>query len=146
MDHFKGGTSAIRMADGFGTTWTTSDGMTLYDQNRGGERRRSPARVRSNAVPTCDTKCRTLLRPFAAPADAYASGFWGIATSPDGARQWAYRGHPLFTYVEDRQPGDMKGKYVYDYLLRDQDSQVVKVTVGYDPGEGPVYWRPAFPY
>ena len=136
----------VRLAAGFGTIWTTSAGMTLYDQNRGGERRRSTARVRSNAVLTCDGDCRTQWHPFAAPAEAYASSFWTVVTSPEGGKQWAYRDKPLFTYAEDRQPGEMKGKYRYNYLLRDAEDQVVKVTVGYEPGEGPVYWRPAFPY
>jgi predicted lipoprotein with Yx(FWY)xxD motif len=33
----------------------------------------------------------------------------GTVKRPDGRRQVAYRGGPLYTFVQDRKPGDMKG-------------------------------------
>jgi predicted lipoprotein with Yx(FWY)xxD motif len=32
-----------------------------------------------------------------------------VVKRPDGKRQVAYKGGPLYTFVEDRKPGDMKG-------------------------------------
>jgi predicted lipoprotein with Yx(FWY)xxD motif len=33
----------------------------------------------------------------------------GVVMRPDGRRQVAYKGGPLYTFVEDRKPGDIKG-------------------------------------
>ena len=35
-------------------------------------------------------------------------------TKPAGS-QVAYHGHPLYRYVDDKQPGDLKGQGMYDY-------------------------------
>jgi hypothetical protein len=32
-----------------------------------------------------------------------------VVRRPDGRRQVAYKGGPLYTFDEDRKPGDMKG-------------------------------------
>jgi predicted lipoprotein with Yx(FWY)xxD motif len=38
------------------------------------------------------------------PADGYT-----VITREDGAKQWAYKGKPLYTFVKDRNAGDING-------------------------------------
>ena len=60
----------------------------------------------------CNGDCAMLWPPFAASAEAKASGPWTIFTRDDGSRQWAYKGKPLYTYSKDQKPGDAKGHNV----------------------------------
>ena len=39
---------------------------------------------------------------------------WSVITRRDGARMWAYRGHPVYTFFKDRKPGDAFGQGVAD--------------------------------
>jgi predicted lipoprotein with Yx(FWY)xxD motif len=48
-------------------------------------------------------------RPIVAEADAKPIGDWTILTVADGKKQWAYKGHRLFTYARDTEPGEFKG-------------------------------------
>jgi predicted lipoprotein with Yx(FWY)xxD motif len=47
----------------------------------------------------------------AATADSYdkPSGDWSVIPAADGKQQWAYKGHPLYRFAKDTNPGDMKG-------------------------------------
>ncbi len=38
-----------------------------------------------------------------------AEGDWTIIDRTDGTKQWAYKGKPLYTFVQDKKPGDMTG-------------------------------------
>jgi predicted lipoprotein with Yx(FWY)xxD motif len=134
---------AIRMTPGFGTVWTTASGMTLYSQNRGGKNR-NPSRPNANVV--CDADCQKVWHPLTAAADAEASGYWSLAQRPDGARQWAYRGHLLFSYGLDEKPGDMRGEYLYEYVVRDPQGAVVAININVSRTDRPWFWGPAFPY
>jgi predicted lipoprotein with Yx(FWY)xxD motif len=60
----------------------------------------------------CNDDCAKTWLPLAAPADAKSSGFWQVIARDDGSKQWAFRGKPLYTYAEDKKPGDFKGKSV----------------------------------
>ena len=82
-----------------GKIWTDEKGMTLYtfDKDEGGK---------SN----CYDKCATAWPPLAAAADAKAEGEWSVVDRTDGTKMWAYDGHPLYTFVEDKAPGDVKGE------------------------------------
>jgi len=67
----------------------------------------------------CTGACATywppaLLSPGqAAPATmAGIAGTFGVTTRADGARQLTYDGAPLYTFVKDKQPGDMTGQGV----------------------------------
>ncbi|MGE0661043.1 MAG: hypothetical protein AB7F36_16095, partial [Reyranellaceae bacterium] len=40
---------------------------------------------------------------------AGAAGDWSVVTRDDGAKQWAYKGKPLYTWVKDARPGDTTG-------------------------------------
>ena len=47
--------------------------------------------------------------PFNAPWLALAHGEWSVKSHDNGVRQWAYKGHLLFTYKKDSDPQDIKG-------------------------------------
>ena len=82
-----------------GKVWTDTKGMTLYtfDKDEAGKT-------------NCYDKCATAWPPLAAAADAQAMGDWTLVDRTDGTKMWAYEGHPLYTFVEDKAPGDMKGE------------------------------------
>ena len=44
-----------------------------------------------------------------AKADAKPAGDFSIITRDDGVKQWAYKGHPLYLWVNDLKPGDKTG-------------------------------------
>ena len=50
---------------------------------------------------------------FEAPWLALDQGEWTIQTAAEGARQWSYKGQPLFTYDKDRDPQDVHGHGLY---------------------------------
>jgi predicted lipoprotein with Yx(FWY)xxD motif len=81
-----------------GKTFIDDKGMTLYyfDKDTAGKS-------------VCYGKCETRWPPFLAAADAKASGDWSIVTRDDGAKQWAYKGKPLYTWEKDKAPGDVTG-------------------------------------
>ena len=72
-----------------------------------------PALGRAFGTATCDAACSQTWHPYAAPADARPSGFWEIVVRPEGTRQWAYKGYPLYTYGPDH-PGELGGQDRYD--------------------------------
>ncbi|POA22700.1 MULTISPECIES: hypothetical protein [unclassified Pseudomonas] len=73
-------------------------GMTVYtfDQDAGGKS-------------MCSGECAKNWPPMMAPADAKADGKWSVIKRDDGMMQWAYDGKPLYTFVKDEKPGEMKG-------------------------------------
>lgn len=48
-------------------------------------------------------------RAFEAPWLALDQGDWTIQAVAEGARQWAYKGQPLYTYDKDNDPQDIHG-------------------------------------
>ena len=82
-------------ADG---TLIDAKGMTLYtfDRDAGGKS-------------ACNGPCATNWPPLAAPADAKVAGDYGVVTRDDGAKQWSYKGLPLYLWVKDQKPGDRTG-------------------------------------
>jgi predicted lipoprotein with Yx(FWY)xxD motif len=73
-------------------------GMTLYifDRDAAGKS-------------TCNGPCATNWPPLTAAAEAKASGDWTVVTRDDGAKQWAYKGKPLYHWSKDTKPGDTSG-------------------------------------
>jgi predicted lipoprotein with Yx(FWY)xxD motif len=49
----------------------------------------------------CNGGCATAWPPLAAAADAKADGDWTVVTRDDGAKMWAYKGKPLYTFARD---------------------------------------------
>ncbi|MNY31080.1 Secreted repeat [compost metagenome] len=78
-------------------------GMTLYtfDKDSGGKS-------------MCNDECAKNWPPMMAPAGATADGKWSVIKRDDGKMQYAYDGKPLYTFVKDEKPGEMKGDKMKD--------------------------------
>jgi predicted lipoprotein with Yx(FWY)xxD motif len=89
--------AVVKVSDG---VLTNAAGMTLYtfDKDAAG-----------SGKSTCNGPCATNWPPLAAPADAKVAGDYGVVTRDDGAKQWAYKGLPLYLWVKDQKPGDRTG-------------------------------------
>jgi predicted lipoprotein with Yx(FWY)xxD motif len=74
-------------------------GMTLYILDR------------DNVVgkSTCNGQCATNWPPFAASSDAHDMASWTVIVRDDGAKQWAYKGKPLYNWKDDKKAGDVDG-------------------------------------
>jgi len=60
----------------------------------------------------CTTSfCLSLWKPLVVPRGTKPTGVRGLALvkRPDGRRQVAYRGAPLYRFVQDTKPGQIKG-------------------------------------
>ncbi|MBX6320670.1 MAG: hypothetical protein IRY94_02475 [Rhodospirillaceae bacterium] len=62
----------------------------------------------------CLDRCAENWPPLTADATDVAGGAWGIIIRDDGVRQWTYRGRPLYTWTNDKKPGDTTGDNVND--------------------------------
>jgi predicted lipoprotein with Yx(FWY)xxD motif len=58
----------------------------------------------------CNGGCATAWPPFAVANPALAGGDFSIVTRDDGAKQWAFKGRPLYFFAGDTKPGDMNGE------------------------------------
>lgn len=88
---------AARMAGGM---LVNTAGMTLYTFDMD---------VAGSGKSKCNGPCATLWPPATAAADARPEGELSIVTRDDGAKQWAYKGKPVYTYAADKKAGDMTG-------------------------------------
>jgi predicted lipoprotein with Yx(FWY)xxD motif len=81
-----------------GKVLTDSAGMTLYtfDKDAGGKS-------------ACNGPCATNWPPLMASADAKPASGYTVVARDDGAKQWAYKGKPLYTWKNDKKPGDITG-------------------------------------
>jgi predicted lipoprotein with Yx(FWY)xxD motif len=82
--------------------------------------------------------------PFLAPDDAVARGYWDVYVRADGKKQWAYQGYALWTYADDKQPGDMFGHDSYDMFYAMNPQTKVDVGTPMD-GVATLVWAVAFP-
>lgn len=73
-------------------------GMTLYifDKDDAGKT-------------ACVDGCAANWPPLAATASDKAMGEYSIIARPDGSKQWAYRGKPLYRWIKDGKAGDTTG-------------------------------------
>jgi predicted lipoprotein with Yx(FWY)xxD motif len=136
------------------------DGMTLYggypfEKRWGGRNLRDTftnqyARGKHLGASACVDACLKTWRPFLAPANAGANGFWETIERPDGTRQWAYKGYALYTYAGDKASGDHNGQAIYDFAKTEGDASDLKRTAFFaevgkaDAGAG-IYWNIAKP-
>jgi predicted lipoprotein with Yx(FWY)xxD motif len=74
--------------------------MTLYTFDRD---------AAGSGKSVCNGPCATNWPPFMATANDKASGDYSIVTRDDGAKQWAFKGKPLYYWVRDTKPGDKTG-------------------------------------
>ncbi len=81
-----------------GAALVDGKGMSLYafDKDEGGKS-------------ACNGPCAAIWPPLPATAGASAAGDWTVLTRGDGSAQWAYKGHPLYTFAKDAKPGDANG-------------------------------------
>ena len=86
-----------KVADG---VFVGANGMTLYTFDRD---------AAGSGKSMCNGPCATNWPPLMAAADAQAVGDWSIVTRDDGARQWAYKGKPVYFWIKDQKAGDRTG-------------------------------------
>ena len=104
-----GGSSSAAAAGGSTVTAKTigsqqvlvdSQGMTLYW-----------FAIDTPSKSNCSGSCATYWPPVKGPltAGSGVTGTLGTITRSDGTKQATYLGHPLYTYVGDKAPGENKG-------------------------------------
>jgi predicted lipoprotein with Yx(FWY)xxD motif len=76
------------------------NGMTLYTFDRD---------TMGAGKSVCNGPCATSWPPLMASAGDASNGDWTIVSRDDGARQWAYRGKPVYYWTRDAKPGDRSG-------------------------------------
>jgi len=81
-----------------GNVMTTPTGMTLYTFDK-------DAAGKSN----CNGECAQYWPPLIANPGSIPAGYMTMITRSDGQMQWAAHGSPLYTYIDDKKPGDVKG-------------------------------------
>jgi len=79
---------------------TDERGMSLYWWNND---------VPGSGKSVCTGPCTLSWPPMIAKANATPSGEFSLITREDGAKQWAYKGRPLYLWVNDAKPGDKTG-------------------------------------
>ncbi len=79
---------------------TGSNGMTLYtfDKDAAG-----------SGKSVCNGPCAGNWPPLMAGDGAAATGDYSVVTRDDGAKQWAYKGKPLYFWIKDQKPGERSG-------------------------------------
>lgn len=96
---------AVGSAAGVGKVLVDSNGMTLYyfqkDQKGSGKSK-------------CEGACASAWPPLTTSGEAEAmsgvnSSMLGTIERPDGTTQVTYAGWPLYTFVEDKKPGEDNG-------------------------------------
>ncbi|QJW84506.1 hypothetical protein HK414_14690 [Ramlibacter terrae] len=86
-----------KVADG---VYVGPNGMTLYTFDRD---------AMGSGKSMCNGQCATNWPPLMASASDQGSGDWSVVTRDDGARQWAFKGKPVYYWVRDTKPGDRTG-------------------------------------
>ncbi len=123
-----------------GPLMTTSQGQTLYFIARffalyGGRETRGGYGVsyndaKSQSTQACQDQCTSTWKPLLAASNAQAGGYWEVISRSDGTRQWSFKGSPLYTYVGDRTPGDIKGNNRHVIVYGGSEGQIVYLDAG----------------
>jgi predicted lipoprotein with Yx(FWY)xxD motif len=95
-----GPAAPVKISDG---VFTNESGMSLYTFDRD---------LPGSGKSVCNGPCATNWPPLLAGPDTSAAGDWSIITRDDGARQWAYKGKPVYLWIKDTKPGDRTGQGV----------------------------------
>jgi len=91
------GSAPAKTADG---ALVGSNGMTLYTFDRD---------AAGSGKSVCNGQCATNWPPLMAGASDSANGDWSVLARDDGAKQWAYKGKPLYYWTKDQKAGDRTG-------------------------------------
>src|SRR5262245_52036446 len=99
-----GGTVVTWKKTGIGPAITTANGHTLY-----------LFRADHGTTSACYGKCATFWPPLLTTSKATASGrvkssLLGTTKRKDGKLQVTYKGHPLYTFVQDKKAGQTAGE------------------------------------
>jgi predicted lipoprotein with Yx(FWY)xxD motif len=89
---------AMQADSSMGKIWVDSKGMALYTFDKD-----------TKGTSACYDKCAVAWPPLMAEKGAKAEGGWTLVKRKDGKMQWAYDGHPLYTFVKDKKAGDVMG-------------------------------------
>lgn len=81
-----------------GPVLTNDKGMTLYTFDKD-----------SSGKSACNGPCASNWPPLMASADAKPADGYTVITREGGGKQWAYKGKPLYTWKNDKKPGDITG-------------------------------------
>jgi predicted lipoprotein with Yx(FWY)xxD motif len=73
-----------------------ADGRTLFVSDNDG-----------NGISSCAAECAKEFPPLLAPRDAKPFGDWSLLHRVGGGRQWMYQSHPLYTWVQEKEPGEV---------------------------------------
>lgn len=81
-----------------GKVLTDAKGMTLYTfaKDKGGKS-------------ACNGKCAVNWPPLMAASGEKGGAGYSVIKRNDGKMQWAYKGKPLYTWKNDKKPGDITG-------------------------------------
>lgn len=105
------GLESVEVADNpeFGQILVTADGKTLYTNTVD-----TP-----EALKCTNIACTGFWPPYTVEAQPTAGdelqGTLGTVTRPDGSLQVTYNNQPLYTFYQDRQPGDATGDGFTDF-------------------------------
>jgi predicted lipoprotein with Yx(FWY)xxD motif len=88
----------MMMTSTSGDVLATPAGMTLYTYDKD---------VAGQSV--CYDECAQYWPPFLGDASSNPAGFLTLIPRSDGKMQWAANGKPLYSFIQDKKPGDVKG-------------------------------------
>lgn len=91
------GAAPARLADGVLVDGT---GMTLYVFDKD---------AAHSGKSVCNGPCAANWPPLSVVDGAAGGPDFSVVTRDDGARQWAFKGKPLYRWVKDQKPGDRTG-------------------------------------
>jgi predicted lipoprotein with Yx(FWY)xxD motif len=85
----------------------SSSGRTLYlfERDKGGK-----SSCQSNGCPTVWPPLLTHGKPVAIKGSGVNQNLLGTTRRSNGKLQVTYNGHPLYEYISDSKPGDMRGE------------------------------------
>ena len=81
-----------------GKVLVNDKGMTLYTFDKD-----------TSTNSACNGPCAQNWPPMLAGGNPTALGAWTPVTREDGKKMWAYKGKPVYTFVNDKAPGDTNG-------------------------------------
>lgn len=82
-----------------GPALVDAKGMTLYTYAKD-----------MNGMSMCTGGCAKNWPPLMATDAGSPPAGWTVVNRDDGSKQWAFQGHPLYTFIRDQKPGDANGQ------------------------------------
>ena len=115
------GPTTVKLASSeLGQILVDSKGMTLYVDEKD-----------KPGAPNCTGACLTVWPPAAAPASpTFGAGLdatkFTTVTASDGTKQLAVDGFPLYTWTNDKKPGDTTGQDVNGFYVVGKDYKKIE--------------------